>query len=490
MSETPKKRHFPGNYVDQTLIPDLNTTILMTELSGIRDHVARFSYAEGKSTLSFGLYQYDVGARDPAIKDFLTELGFTDYEIKALGKKQDSSDYQGMAKYYSVKLREALHDPVNAQRLEDLDRQWAERKIEHLEQVLERIGQENPAIAEQIWQSTELQLRLLDYDNQFGISLTQSTTMLDWLCNQPAERVLTGSDIREFILGLKEGKEHPRAMLHRENMLDMALERLRLNGLHSETPAPGESIPFLQESGIGPPLSAEVLATSGMAVQPENPLEEALLCTAGSIPDNTEEAVPATSWMLADRNDPTRQLSLDNLMEPELLTTQHKSDQPDSPETAYDSASTDAHASGSQDISTPDLIDMSLQPSDEQKSEPAVVPDSISVDTPAAIDSPPVETDDLPLDEGLTDADDSSDERLTNPDDPPFDEPASSDKQIDPSDEQALQDSGNADELEEPPTNPASLATGEPNDDERHSDDIWSTSNVGSADDSDDRNPS
>jgi hypothetical protein len=73
------------------IVAQLRTLFLYTEHSGNTSKIYSFSLAGGKSTYSFGLIQFDVGAR-PDARAFLKSINFTDDEIAKLsGQKAFAS---------------------------------------------------------------------------------------------------------------------------------------------------------------------------------------------------------------------------------------------------------------------------------------------------------------------------------------------------------------------------------------------------------------
>jgi hypothetical protein len=87
---------------------------------------------------------------------------------------------------------------------------------------LTAVEEANPNIANQIYQSEEVQLRLLDYANQF--SLDTPGQMTSYLSGLAANTTLTGLMIRNYILfNTEEGRLHPDALRNREDRLDGAI---------------------------------------------------------------------------------------------------------------------------------------------------------------------------------------------------------------------------------------------------------------------------
>ncbi len=181
-----------SNYRDNTLDPNYKSVAFVTEDGSNFNNVISFSYAGGSSTYSFGVYQFDVGKNDPQIIAFLTNAGFTTAEINEL--KQSGGLSQQTKDALSTKLANYLGNPTSqasldssnsagAQALRALNTYWANQKLyPQLQAVLDNLEGSNAVIASQIYQSPELQYRLLDYANQLGLGATGD--MERWLSGQ------------------------------------------------------------------------------------------------------------------------------------------------------------------------------------------------------------------------------------------------------------------------------------------------------------------
>ena len=251
-------------YITNTLIPDLNAVALQTELGGNNSTISSFSWAGGKSTYSFGLYQYDVGAAETAVENgtannvqtdiinFLTSAGFNQDQLDELSSNGGLSSDTVQA--LSNQLSTALQLPANQAALQQLNDQWANGLVSQLQSALNVIEQNNPDIANQIYQSPELQLRLLDYANQFTLSSSgTSDYMVQWLSGQPVPETggtfqltpgqqLTGDDISNFVINTNYGYNNYASENNRLNALDNVLSTLPpdnssidLNGASSST---------------------------------------------------------------------------------------------------------------------------------------------------------------------------------------------------------------------------------------------------------------
>lgn len=226
---------FDPQYLAKTLIPALNAVVLQTELGGNIGFITRFSLAGSASTYSFGLYQYDVGNNPPA-RRLLARMGFTIDQISHLSQQgnlsvKELSDLNGQ-------LKAALAIPENAALLRDLNSTWAQSLTSHLSDVLDTVAASGPtgtAIADQVFGSTSLQVQLLDFSNQFNISL--SGQMVAWLeghfvimpggRKQLGPRTLLTKDLlRDFTMSTLYGQKNPKAETTREDALFRVLETI------------------------------------------------------------------------------------------------------------------------------------------------------------------------------------------------------------------------------------------------------------------------
>jgi hypothetical protein len=226
---------FDKQYLAKTLIPALNAVVLQTELGGNAGFISRFSLAGSKSTYSFGLYQYDVGNNAPA-RNLLATFGFTPAQIIKLSQNgglaaKELSDY-------NLQLKAALAIAENAAALRGLDSSWAQSLTSHLGDVLKTVAASGPtgkAIADQVAASTALQVQLLDYSNQFNISLAGQ--MVAWLEGHfvimpggkhqlDLHTALTKELIREFTMSTLYGQQHPESETTRENALFRVLKTI------------------------------------------------------------------------------------------------------------------------------------------------------------------------------------------------------------------------------------------------------------------------
>lgn len=206
----------------------LRTLMLYTELSGNRDSINRFSYAQkGDSTYSFGVAQFDVGNNRGA-QDFLRENGFTNADIAQLSRHGGLSRQQ----------LDALDAKLQAIPQENMDRfvnNKLDQVVDRVSGVIERVRAINPAAADAIVADPRLQLAIADYSNQFG---QMGNQFVGYLAGQretlQGGRIQAGNpptreDVQRFIDNTKYGVENPRPTQRREDDFTRGLEELGLN---------------------------------------------------------------------------------------------------------------------------------------------------------------------------------------------------------------------------------------------------------------------
>jgi hypothetical protein len=227
----------PTQYFEPALaaqiITDLETVLLWTELGGRADLTAKFSWAgPGASTYSFGLLQFDVG-NNPATHPFLTSIGFSADQIKEL------SQHGGLSEAQVAALDDQLGKPASQTALGQFTSHQLQTYITYLENALDDVQPHAPPIVQQIVDTRELQLRLLDYINQFG-PISKDGPMARWLSGQSVSMpggtlqlagALTGSEIATFILHTQYGVSYANAAKGRGDRLNTALTRLPSNQL-------------------------------------------------------------------------------------------------------------------------------------------------------------------------------------------------------------------------------------------------------------------
>lgn len=201
---------FDQGYVAQ-LLKNLQDVLLETELGGRSDKVTEFSYAgTGNSTYSFGVMQFDVG-NNPLARAFLSSIGFTDEEIQQLSRRGGLSDDELAP--LNAKLA------ANTEALQQFTSQQLQSYATNLEDTIGIVEGAVPSRGQQLYSSQELQLRLLDYVNQFG-PISPDGPMCQWLCGRPVRlsggevqlasgHTLTGADISDFVMKTKYGSTNP-----------------------------------------------------------------------------------------------------------------------------------------------------------------------------------------------------------------------------------------------------------------------------------------
>jgi hypothetical protein len=224
------KQYFDAAVAAQ-IISDLETVLLYTELGGRAELTAKFSWAgPGASTYSFGLLQFDVG-NNPSTHPFLTSIGFSSEQIKQLSQKG------GLSAAQLAVLDAQLAKPECQRALEQFTSQQLQAYITYLDNALGAIQPAAPAMVTLIVATRELQLRLLDYINQFGPMESQGP-MVKWLCGEPvsmpggtlhlpANHTLNGNDIGNFILHTQYGVNYTTAAKSRQERLNNALAIIR-----------------------------------------------------------------------------------------------------------------------------------------------------------------------------------------------------------------------------------------------------------------------
>ena len=157
-----------GNFSDsqkQLLTQQLRSVLMQTELSGNTNSLYKFSQAGGQSTYSFGLLQFDLGknAKTPTEAEvFLkNELGFTSSEITAL--KGSSIPTPTLAEFNQRLMN-------NQDKIDAFTDKALSKDITNLDNLISEVAQTRPDVAQSILDNPQLQLRLLDYQNQFGLS--------------------------------------------------------------------------------------------------------------------------------------------------------------------------------------------------------------------------------------------------------------------------------------------------------------------------------
>ncbi|MGN6232888.1 MAG: hypothetical protein ACTHNZ_17190 [Trinickia sp.] len=222
----------PSNFDSKyqaALVADIRTMLFHTELSADATKIASFSNAGlGGSTYSFGVLQFDVG-NNSAARIFLSSIGFKDDEIKGLSKQAPVT--ASALREYDARLKsheDELQEFTDAQIL---------GYVEKLSSVVDFVKSRNAAAAAAIQNSPDLQLSLVDYINQFGLSglddkKPTSNSMLAYLCGEPVNlrggklpvvNVPTVDDIQAYIDNTAYAQANARAADTRMSRYNMAI---------------------------------------------------------------------------------------------------------------------------------------------------------------------------------------------------------------------------------------------------------------------------
>ncbi|MFC4765455.1 XVIPCD domain-containing protein [Dyella koreensis] len=214
----------------------LRTVLFATENSNNEDVLTKFSWAGNESSsYSFGILQFDVARDHGYVKQFLTSHGFTSEQIKALST-QGGGLTQAELEPLDAQLRAIPKEDLNEFTNKNLG-----KAVARVDDLVGSLRSTNPAVADAIASSDELQLAIADYDNQFHIDgiggKAPSNSMLAYLEGQSVKMpggtlqlgdTISRSDLQEFINATGYAKNHERAVAGREERLNGALADLKL----------------------------------------------------------------------------------------------------------------------------------------------------------------------------------------------------------------------------------------------------------------------
>lgn len=150
----------------------------------------RFSFAGGKSGYSFGRAQFDVTA-NPAARNFLKKIGFTNNEIKRLLALDHNIDD------LTAKLQ------THKKEIDNFDLSHIKSSIEYLSTLIPEIEVED----------SETFIHLLDYHNQ--LFLSYNGQMHKWLKDKKG--IIAPEMILTFKLNQKWGRINPQDVNRRYN---------------------------------------------------------------------------------------------------------------------------------------------------------------------------------------------------------------------------------------------------------------------------------
>jgi hypothetical protein len=224
-------------YERTALIQQMRTMFLYTEHSGSTAKFYSFSFAGGDSGYSFGLIQFDVKTNSTA-SHFLKTIGFTDDEINQL---QGHSPINNLSNLNAKLL-------ANKRAIDELMGEELNKKIDKLEALLDEVEMVRPDVAASIRGNVEMQLRVLDFDNQFniegitGFDRKPDGLFLKYLKGNSVSLALDtvellswggldASDIQDFISATKQARDTPKDIIRRSGDLEKALKKLDLISL-------------------------------------------------------------------------------------------------------------------------------------------------------------------------------------------------------------------------------------------------------------------
>lgn len=150
----------------------------------------RFSFAGAQSGYSFGRTQFDVTA-NPAARNFLKKIGFTDNEIERLLALDHNIDD------LTAKLQ------THKKEIDNFDLSHIKSSIEYLSTLIPEIEVED----------SETFIHLLDYHNQ--LFLSYNGQMHKWLKDKKG--IITPEMILTFKLNQKWGRINPQDVNRRYN---------------------------------------------------------------------------------------------------------------------------------------------------------------------------------------------------------------------------------------------------------------------------------
>jgi len=274
----------PGNTT--ITIDQLRAVFFATEDGGDASVLNTFNYAGGSSSYSFGLMQFDV-FHNPAAQKFLLDNGFNQKEISKL------SQSGGLSKD-DLKPLNAKLQAIPQAKIDEFTNGQLQNSITKVDNFIDVLRIRNPAAAQIIADSQDLQLRIADYDNQYhingnGTKVSPTSPIVQYLSGSrvtfhtggatmqlaPGE-IVTGNDIWEFIekstynASWATDKDNKNPQSHdnrpsvdsREQRLDKALNQLGVNlpspqrlspPPQSNVIAPVPSTPFFSSSDVSPP---------------------------------------------------------------------------------------------------------------------------------------------------------------------------------------------------------------------------------------------
>ncbi len=150
------------NFVSDGLVLNYGSIAFQTEDGGNSFYLQNFNWAGGKSSYSFGLYQYDTLGNSSA-RTFLSEVGFSSGEIQEL--EQHGGLSSSTLNSLDAQLQAALGTQAGQTDLATLQNGWVSGLTT---QVTNELGSATTAIQGEIYSDPTAMERLYDISNQFS----------------------------------------------------------------------------------------------------------------------------------------------------------------------------------------------------------------------------------------------------------------------------------------------------------------------------------
>jgi len=256
---------------------ELRTVLLNTEHSGLATNYV-FSNAGGKSAWSFGLTQIDVRGNPRLARPSLQAMGFSAAQIDMLASGAAIPPDQMNAMNAILASHKNMVDNADAVQIN--------ASISALDEVISQVAITRPDVAATILSDTTLQLKILDYANQFnlkgasadpGASIPTDALLLKYLRGENVtldggvfqighDSTLTADDIADFETATREGVQHPDVVANRNDRFDTAIQVIQSNRQSSSSIGmPLGSVSLDDPSGPFP-YSTPELAGSALAL--------------------------------------------------------------------------------------------------------------------------------------------------------------------------------------------------------------------------------
>jgi len=128
----------------------------------------------------------------------------------------------------SAQLNLALQNPVNQAALDQLNINRGQDLVSQVQNALDKIDRANPSVALQIYASQELQLRLMDYANQYNLDSTGAKAYMTHLLSGQSVlmpsgntlalapgQILTGAQLNSLVMNTQQGVANDEMFLTR-----------------------------------------------------------------------------------------------------------------------------------------------------------------------------------------------------------------------------------------------------------------------------------